>query len=96
MFIKYPRTLELDVGDRTSWVHVSHVPQRGLSSLSVGFLSTPPPPQMSTEISLRPGRWSMPVGAAPYLSHPFALKPSLSLSSLGIAPASKVRSSTDV
>ena len=44
MFIKYPRTLhQLDVGYRTSWVHVSHVPQRGLSSLSVGFLSTTPP-----------------------------------------------------
>ena len=44
MFIKYPRTLDkLDVGYRTSWVHASRVPQRGLSSPSVGFLSTEPP-----------------------------------------------------
>jgi len=53
--------------------------------------SLTPYPPMSTEISLRPGRCSMPAGAAPYLSHPFALKHSSSLSSLGIAPASKVR-----
>ena len=42
--IKYPPIIiNLDVGYRISWVHVSHVPQRGLGSPSVGFLSTEPP-----------------------------------------------------
>uniref|UniRef100_A0A0A8XZ32 Uncharacterized protein n=1 Tax=Arundo donax TaxID=35708 RepID=A0A0A8XZ32_ARUDO len=91
--IKYvPSGGNPDVGYRTTWVHVNGVPQRGFCSPSVGlFASLARSAPMSTEISLSPDRCSMPAGAAPCLSHPCALQPSFSLSSLTIAPASKVR-----